>query len=174
MGDRAIERADAKSARGSLTIAFDTLEDALAFVAGAMIVFAMCTVTLDVVFRLFQSSLWWSFEVTEFILVYIPLLTLPWLARRRAHIVIDIVTTRLPSNVARRLQVVTWLLAAVICAFVAYWGMVATMTAYGRGIVNAGMVEYPRWALLFVIPLGFGLAAIEFARLAWQDCRKAD
>jgi hypothetical protein len=40
---------------------------------------------------------------------------------------------------------------------------------YNRGIINAGLVSFPRWALLFVIPLGFGTAAIEFARGAWRD-----
>jgi len=166
------KRADESPARGPLSIAFDGLENALAAIAGVMIVFAMVTVTLDVVLRMFAMSLWWSFEVTEFILVYIPLLTLPWLARRRAHIVIDIVTARLPVRAAMRLDIFTSLLAAAICLFVTYWGLQATYTAYERGIVGAGMVELPRWALLFVIPLGFGLAAIEFARIAYQTARK--
>lgn len=167
------QRADASPPRGSLGTAYNGLVNSLAVLAGAMIVFAMIAVTLDVVMRaLFRSSLWWSFEVTEFLLVYIPLLTLPWLARRRAHIVIDIVTSRLPATSARRLDVFTSFLAFATCMFVAYWGGMATLTAYNRGIVNAGMVSYPRWALLVVIPLGFGLAAIEFARIAFQEARK--
>ena len=167
------KRAGESPARGPFSIAFDAVENLLAAIAGAMIVFAMVTVTLDVVFRLFGKSLWWSFEVTEFILVYIPLLTLPWLARRRAHIVIDIVTARLAPRAAMRLDVVTSLLAAAICVFVTYWGAQATYTAFERGIVGTGMVELPRWALLFVIPLGFGLAAIEFVRIAFQTASKA-
>lgn len=161
-----------RPARGALTVAFDGVENALAALAGAMIVFAMVTVTLDVVLRMFQASLWWSFEATEFILVYIPLLTLPWLARRRAHIVIDIVTSQLPPTTARRLEIGTSLLAAAVSLFVAYWGVLATFTAYSRGIVNAGMVEYPRWALLVAIPIGFSLTAIEFLRIAFQRQQK--
>jgi TRAP-type C4-dicarboxylate transport system permease small subunit len=165
--------ADEMSARSTFTILFNGIEDGLAFIAGAMIVFAMGTVTADVVLRIFKASLWWSFETTEFILVYIPLLTLPWLARRRAHIVIDIVTSRLSPEPARRLEIFTSALAAVVCAVVTYWGALATLTAFNRGIVNAGMVEYPRWALLIAVPLGFGLAAIEFVRIAYCNLRKA-
>lgn len=159
-------------ARSRVAMWFDRIENVLAVLAGAMVVFAMITVTLDVILRMFRMSLWWSFEVTEFILVYIPFLTLPWLARRRAHIVIDIVTSRLSPISARRLEIITSLLAAGVCALGAYWGTLATLTAYNRGIVNAGMVEYPRWALLGVIPLGFALGTIEFSRIAYQDLRK--
>ncbi len=165
--------ADASPPRGALEVTYDGLVDSLAVLAGAMIVFAMIAVTLDVALRaLFKSSLWWSFEVTEFLLVYIPLLTLPWLARRRAHIVVDIVTSRLSPIVAVRLEVFTSFLSSATCLFVAYWGSMATFTAFSRGIVNAGMVSYPRWALLVAVPLGFGLAAIEFVRAGIQAARK--
>ena len=166
------ERADAESAHGPLSSVLDWVENILAVLAGAMIVFAMLTVTTDVVLRIFRLSLWWSFEVTEFILVYVPLLTLPWLVRRRGHIVIDIVTSRVPPRVARAMDQLSSALAAAVSLFVAYWGAIATYTAYARGIVNAGMVEYPRWALLIAIPVGFGLAAIEFGRVMSRTARK--
>lgn len=167
------ERAAEKPARALTAIVLESIEDGLAVLAGAMIVFAMVIVTLDVLLRMFRMSMWWSFEVTEFILVYVPLLSLPWLVRRRAHIVIDIVTSNLPAETARRLEIVTSLLAAAISAFLTYWGVLATFAAYSRGIVNAGMVAYPRWALLIAIPLGFSLAAIEFTRVAYQNWRQA-
>jgi C4-dicarboxylate transporter, DctQ subunit len=146
------------------------LLDLFAALAGAMIIFAMTSVTVDVLLRATGSgSLTWSFEVTEFLLLYIPMLTMPWLARRRGHITIDVVISRLDPMIARRLEVVVDFLVAAVCAFVTYWGVIATWNAYSRGIVNAGMVEYPRWALLISIPFGFGLTAIEYLRL----CRMA-
>lgn len=149
---------------------YDGLISGFAVIAGLMIVAAMLIVCADVGLRLVSRlSLPWSFEVTEFFLVYVPLLTMPWLVRRRQHIVIDIFTSWLNPDVARRLRIFVLLLSAAICIFVAYWGVLATLTAYNRGIINAGLVSFPRWALLFVIPLGFGTAAIEFARGAWRD-----
>lgn len=138
-----------------------------------MIVFSMLTVTGDVLLRVFRMSLWWSFEVTEFILVYIPFLTLPWLVRRRGHIVIDVLTSRLSDTAGKRLEIVTSLIAAAISLNLVYWGAFATWSAYERGITSSGMVEYPRWALLCVIPLGFALAAFEFGRLVYEDFSQA-
>lgn len=134
-----------------------------------MIIFAATVVSADVFLRALSThSLPWAFEVTEFLLVYIPLLTFPWLARRQQHIIIDVFTNWLPPRVAHVLRVVVLIVAACTCVWVAYWGTLATQTAYERDIVNAGLVAFPRWALLISIPLGFGLAAIEFLRLAWM------
>jgi TRAP-type C4-dicarboxylate transport system permease small subunit len=149
---------------------YEALISGFAVLAGLMILFAAGAVCADVLLRaLSKHSLPWAFEVTEFLLVYIPLLTFPWLARRRQHIVIDAFTSLLPLRVARPLRIGILLLAAGTCVWVAYWGIFATFTAYERSIVTSGLVAFPRWALLISFPLGFGMGAIEFLRLAWMD-----
>jgi C4-dicarboxylate transporter DctQ subunit len=127
----------------------------------------MLSVTADVVLRFaFGRGLVWSFEVTEFLLLYIPMLTLPWLARQRAHIQIDVVISRLPHAAAARLDILACALVAAICIFIAYWSTIATLDAYERGIENAGLVAWPRWALLVSIPPAFALTAFEYLRIA--------
>lgn len=154
----------------SLVRAYDALITAFAVLAGLMILFAAGVVCADVLLRAVSThSLPWAFEATEFLLVYIPLLTFPWLARRQQHIIIDVFTSWLPPRVARALRIVVLVVAAGTCVWVAYWGAFATLTAYERNVVNAGLVAFPRWALLISFPLGFGTAAIEFFRLAWMD-----
>jgi len=151
---------------------YDALISVFAVLAGLMILSAAAVVCADVLLRALSThSLPWAFEVTEFLLVYIPLLTFPWLARRQQHIIIDAFTNLLPSHVARALRIVVLIVAAATCVWVAYWGVFATLTAYERNIINAGLVAFPRWALLISFPLGFGVAAIEFFRLAWMDFR---
>src|SRR6202012_1585203 len=111
---------------------------ALAAVAGMMILSAAAIVVADVILRaLSKHSLPWVFEVTEFLLVYIPLLTFPWLARRQKHVVVDVFTNFLPPGAARVMRIVVFLVAAGTCLWVAYWGFFATLTAYQRNIVNA-------------------------------------
>jgi TRAP-type C4-dicarboxylate transport system permease small subunit len=149
---------------------YDALISAFAIVAGLMILFATAVVCADVLLRaVSQHSLPWAFEVTEFLLVYIPLLTFPWLARRQQHIIIDVFTNWLPPRTAHVLRIVVLIVAAGTCVWVAYWGTFAAVTAYERNIVNPGLVAFPRWALLVAIPLGFGAGAIEFLRLAWMN-----
>lgn len=149
---------------------YDTLISGFAILAGLMILFAAGVVCADVLLRAASKhSLPWAFEVTEFLLVYIPLLTFPWLARRQQHIIIDAFTNFLPSRVARLLRIAVLVIAAGTCVWVAYWGVFATLTAYERNIITSGLVAFPRWALLISFPLGFGAGAIEFIRLAWMD-----
>ena len=158
------------TALSPLVKAYDALITAFAVLAGVMILLATAIVCADVILRaVSKHSLPWAFEVTEFLLVYIPLLTFPWLARRQEHIIIDVFTGLLPLRVAYVLRIVVLLVAVGTCVWVAYWGAHATLTAYERNIINAGLVAFPRWALLISIPVGFGLGAIEFLRLAWME-----
>jgi C4-dicarboxylate transporter DctQ subunit len=151
---------------------YTRLLNGLAVLSGVMILFAMVIITVDVTLRgLLNTSLQWSFEVTEFILLYAPFLAIGWLARRRGHIVVDVAISQLSPQNRRWLAIAVALLVGAICLFLTYWGVIATVNAYNRGIVNAGLVAWPRWALLIVIPLGFGLSAVEFFRMAAIDAR---
>jgi TRAP-type C4-dicarboxylate transport system permease small subunit len=159
-----------ETARSPLVRAYDALISGFAALAGLMVLFAMGVVCADVLLRMVSKhSLPWAFEVTEFLLVYIPLLTFPWLARRQQHIVIDVFTNGLPPLAAHRLHIAVLVVAAATCVWVTYWGVFATLTAYERNVINAGLVAFPRWALLIAIPIGFGTGAIEFFRLAWRN-----
>jgi TRAP-type C4-dicarboxylate transport system permease small subunit len=89
-----------------------------------------------------------------------------WLVRRGGHIRIDIVTSHMPPARRARLLVATSLLAAAVCAFIAYWGVVTTYDFYVRGLQSEKVLTIPMWMLLGCIPLGFGLTAVEFVRVA--------
>lgn len=148
------------------------LLDIMAVVAALMILFSMVTVTGDVVLRAFFSrGILWSFEVTEFLLLYIPMLAMPWLARRHGHVRIDLLLTWVSARSATVLSVVSYAAVAVLCILLAYWSTLATLNSYSRGIVNAGIVAWPRWALLVVMPPAFLFTAIEFARLVWLEAK---
>lgn len=148
------------------------LLDAMAIIAAAMVVFSMLTVTGDVLLRFFFArGILWSFEVTEFLLLYIPMLAMPWLARRKGHVQIDLLLTWVGPRHARWLNAASYVAVCLLCLLMVRWSVLATLNSYSRGIVNAGLVAWPRWALLAVMPPAFLLTAIEFARLAWLEIR---
>ena len=146
---------------------YDALVTALAAVAGLLLVLATLSVVVDVCARYFlNQSFAWVFELTEYVLLYVPCLGMAWLARERGHISIDIVTSKLSHATRARLFAATSLIVAAICAFISYWGFVVTWDFYARGIVSENVLSIPRWIILVCIPIGFGLTAIEFIRLA--------
>ncbi len=97
--------------------ALDRLEDALASIAAAMIVFTVIFVPMDVASRyFFGAPITWVYEVTEYILLMVPCLAMAWLARHNGHVVIDALTSRLPERARARLAVATELAVAATCA----------------------------------------------------------
>jgi TRAP-type C4-dicarboxylate transport system permease small subunit len=147
----------------------DRLEDALAVIAGALIAFAVLAVTLDVAMRYFANKpLAWVFEITEYILLFVPCLGMAWLARNDGHVVIDIVTSRLREGPRARLAAAVSLLVAGVCFFIAWWGWVATRESYAAKALIENVLQMPQFAVYAVIPFGFFLCGVEFVRKAWR------
>ncbi len=145
--------------------ALDRLEDALASVAAAMIVFTVIFVPVDVASRyFFGAPITWVYEVTEYILLMVPCLAMAWLARHNGHVVIDVVTSHLGERARARLAAATRLVVAATCAFVAWWGATVTFTSFRTHAVIENVLQTPQWMIYICIPLGFALTAIEFAR----------
>jgi TRAP-type C4-dicarboxylate transport system permease small subunit len=145
--------------------ALDRLEDALACVAAAMIVFTVIFVPVDVASRyFFGAPITWVYEVTEYILLMVPCFAMAWLARHDGHVVIDVITGRLAERPRARLAAATRLLVAATCAFVAWWGATVTLASFRANAVIENVLQTPQWMIYICIPLGFALTAIEFAR----------
>lgn len=143
----------------------DRLEDALAAVAAAMIVFTVVFVPIDVASRyFFAAPLTWVYEVTEYILLMVPCLAMAWLARYDGHVAIDVLTSRLTGPARARLARFTLFMVAGVCAFVAWWGAVVTLGSFRANAVIENVLQTPQWLIYSSIPLGFALTAIEFAR----------
>lgn len=153
---------------------YDLFVDALAAIAGVLLVLTTVAVVFDVAMRYFAGqSFAWVFELTEYVLLYVPCLGMAWLARRNGHIAIDVVTSKLPDRLRHRQQVAMSLVVAVICAFICYWGFVTAYDFYLRDIQSEKVLSIPMWAIMGCIPIGFGLTAIEYVRLALGGERRA-
>jgi TRAP-type C4-dicarboxylate transport system permease small subunit len=150
--------------------ALDRLEDALACVAAALIVFTVVFVPVDVASRYFLGApITWVYEVTEYILLMVPCFAMAWLARQNGHVVIDVVTSRLGERSRARLAAATRLGVAATCAFVAWWGATVTFTSFQAHAVIENVLQTPQWMIYVCIPVGFALTAIEFARQGVRD-----
>jgi TRAP-type C4-dicarboxylate transport system permease small subunit len=147
----------------------DRIEDGLAVVAAALIAFSVLSVTIDVGSRYFiNRPLPWVFEVTEYILLFVPCLGMAWLARNDGHVVIDLVTSKLSEAVRIRLAAAVALVVAAICFFIAWWGWVATRESYAAKAVIENILQTPQFAIYAAIPFGFFLCGVEFLRKSWR------
>jgi len=83
------------------------LIDAMAVIAGAVLVWLMVSLVVSVAMR--NAGLQpfaWLFTSTEYGLLYMTMLGAPWLVRARGHVHIELVTAALPDR-ARRTRTVT-------------------------------------------------------------------
>ena len=148
---------------------FDRIEDALAVLAAGLIVFALVSVTVDVVSRyFFNRPLTWVFEITEYILLFVPCLGMAWLARHDGHVMIDILTSRLSIRSRAALAGVIAALTGFVCGFIAWWGAVATLESYKARAIIENALQTPQYVIYAAIPVGFGLCAIEFMRKVFR------
>ena len=67
-------------------------------------------------------------------------------------------------RVKQNLEAAMFILVALSCAFIAWWGGVVTLESFQKGAIIENVLQTPQWLIYVSIPLGFALTAIEFAR----------
>jgi TRAP-type C4-dicarboxylate transport system permease small subunit len=153
---------------------FDALLDALAAVAASVIGLLMLGICADVVCRwVLSASILWIFEASEYSLVIIPFLGMPWLAREHGHISVEVLVDTLPATAKLQLQRAISALLALVCFFLAFWALVLACNDFSSGIRTAGIYPIARFFLPSLVAFGMLLTGIEFALQALLKARQA-
>ncbi len=155
---------DMKLLRAVVT-SFDRLLDFSIVAASALLAFAWLSVSFEVIFRYFGGyPQAWAIEITENILVAITFLAAAWVLKKERHVNIDVVIKRLkPANQAL-LSVFTSILGAITCLIIAWYSAQLTWEHYQFGTPAVGLLEFPIFLVLWVIPVGGILLFIQFLR----------
>ncbi len=151
---------------------FDWLVDWLAYSTGAIFIFIMIAVTVDVSSRkLLGVPIQWVDEVTGYLLLYVTFLGATWLLKREGHVSVDVVVERLNQRTRVWLNLIISILIGTLCLIMACSGVFTTLNVYRRGVFTVTTLEVPLALLVAVIPVGFLLLFIQFLRRAYW-CRK--
>ncbi len=154
----------------TLSRAYTTLLYAMAFVAGATLVWLMVSVILSVAMR--NAGLQpfaWLFTSAEYGLLYMTMLGAPWLVREKGHVHIELVTAALPEGLRALVSRGVALACVVVSAMLAWKGADLVLTNIERGDMDVRAYYYPRWLLTVTFPLSFGLMAVEFSRFVFGE-----
>ena len=93
-------------------------------------------------------------------------LALPEVARRGEHIAIDLIPHALPPRGRRIAGRVLMLVSAIVCVVVGYVCAVEVSKQIAQGITTFGSLPYPKWWVSILLPIGFGLTALQFLATA--------
>lgn len=132
---------------------------AVLFAAMALLVCA------DVLLRnLGITSIPWSVEVTEYMLMVSAFLAAPWLVYTNDHIRVDIVLRGLPEAPRRVLNVIGNLVCLVISLVLAYESVVRMLDSANQGGMIFKVLVFPDWWLAIPMVISFILLSVEFIR----------
>jgi len=142
------------------------LLNGLAVLAGLVLVWLMLAVIVSVLMRNAGVQPWsWLFVSTEYGLYLMTLLGAPWLVRERGHVHIELFTAALSPAALQVVSRLVSLVCVVACLVLAWKGVDLVERNLLRNDFDVrGGYFVPRWWLTVVIPVAFGLMAIEFGR----------
>ena len=147
---------------------FDRLLDAMAVMAGVVLIFICGAVCYTIFMRfLFNETTIWITQTTEYGLLWIVFLATAWLLREGGHITTDIIYSTLSEGKKRGLDIVMFITSAIICAICFYYGVTYTIDSIVNHVTDVRAVTVPKASIFFIIPIGFLLLTIQFLRMAW-------
>lgn len=143
---------------------------AMAFIAGAMLLWLMVSVVLSVLMRnLGLQPFAWLFTSSEYALLYMTMLGAPWLVREKGHVHIELVTSALPPALQNIVSRLVAALCVAVSLILAWKGLELVMTNIERNDYDVRAYYFPRWILTLSFPISFGLMAVEFARFLFGE-----
>ena len=138
---------------------------AFAWAAGILLGAMALAVTLDVVIRnLRLGNTGWVVELTEYSLPVATLLVAPWLLHRNEHVRLDALLVSVPRKLALLLERVADVVGILICAVFVWFSVKLILDSASLGSMVVKTLAIPEWWQYVLMPVCFGLLAVEFAR----------
>ena len=160
----------------AIVSAYNALLVALAVLAGATIALAFALIVIDVSMRAtgFNPPAYTS-AVVEYILLYFTLFAAPYLARKKGHVYVDAVTSRLPAHLRWWVNKFAYLVCVVTSLVFAFIGFKLALEAFQSGSIEERSIDVPSWVDYSPVGPVFLILAIEFGRyLIGLDTMYAD
>lgn len=116
----------------------------------------MIAIVIDVVFRtLYDRSVPGILELSETALVCAVFLGMAYTGATNSHIVVDLLTERLPEAIRRWVIAAAWLLTTIILGWFVYATAMRAIAATEEGELRMGLVNWPLYPARWIIVIGF-------------------
>lgn len=137
----------------------------LAVIARLLIGGLIVIVVADVAFRnLGLRPLAWAVNSSEFLLLYITFLSMPWLVRTKGHVFVDFLRVALPRHARLVLSRIVYAGCIALCLYLGWVALDSLILAIQRGTYEMRTFDIPKWMVFSPMVLAFGLSAIEWLR----------
>jgi C4-dicarboxylate transporter DctQ subunit len=151
---------------------FDFSIEFLAYIAGTIVLAMTFSVSGSAVVRyLGLRPPDWTFQFTEYALLWFTFLAAAWLLREGGHINIDTVITRLHTKTRRKVEIIDDILGFIVSVIIFWFGTLHTIDLFQRGIMEVKATIVPKSPLFLIIPIGGLALSIQFGRQFYRNLR---
>jgi C4-dicarboxylate transporter DctQ subunit len=110
----------------------------------------------------FKSSDIFSVEMSEYLLVFICFISIPYILREGRHVRVDALVQLLSPKSRWRVELIASILAMGFCVLVVWKAAGVTLLNYQRGFRSASLVSLPLWIPYLIITLGFLILSLQY------------
>ena len=110
------------------------------------------------------KAMTWAISASEYSLLYITFLAMPWLVRNKGHVFVVFLRALFPAAIQRLLEKLVYLTCIRLCVYPAWVAGSLMVTAWQKGSFESRTFDLPKWAIYLPICIGFGLSALEWLR----------
>jgi len=148
-----------------LNIIADGAIDLLSFFSAVLLVFIAVAVTYEVIVRyLLSRPTTWVIEITEYSLLFIVFLGMPWVLKEDRHVKVDLILMLLPARVKTVLNIVTSVLGALVALALCWYGGRVSWDVFIKDYYQFGVMKIPYVYIISVVPLGGLMLFVQFLR----------
>lgn len=123
--------------------------------------------------RTFFQSIYFAEEISRFLVMLTTFTGVSYGVRRARHIRMGAFLDAMPVKIEKVFIIIICAVSALVMAAMAYFSYEYLMNAMSRGHVTSAL-RVPKWTFYIIIPIGFGLACIQYIRTIIKNLTEKD
>ena len=154
--------------------ALNVILSIMGVLAGLLLLFITISIGYTIFVRFFGfSGPVWVVQFTEYSLLWMTLLGAAWALKNNKHVSVDLLTSRLTSQINNYLSLAHSVMGMLVCGVLCWYGAKVTWGQYLRGVTDIQVVDMPKYLILIIIPLGFLILTLQFLRNFFTNLNKS-
>ena len=123
--------------------------------------------------RTFFSSIYFAEEISRFLVMLITFTGVSYGVRKARHIRMGAFLDAMPPNMEKTFIMIICLISAVVMAIMSIASWEYLTNAMDKGHMTPAL-RVPKWTFYVIMPIGFGLAAIQYFRTIIKNFTEPD
>jgi TRAP-type C4-dicarboxylate transport system permease small subunit len=123
---------------------------------------------VNVVARTFFQSIYFAEEISVFLVLLTTFAGVSYGVRKARHIRMGAFLDQMPPKMEKTFIIIISIVSALVMGIMAWFSWEYLLNAMNRGHLTPAL-RLPRWTFYIVVPIGFGLACIQYIRTIFKN-----